>query len=1362
MLHESGEEVNKFILLLLGCAIQGNKKKAFIERITKLDGPLQKGIADHIQRITDTSSVVLSLTDSCSERHQDVVWHLEKVMKERDTLQQTLMHVTTEQESDEGSSTTATSSVNGDAPPRRREVVYDQRRSPSPNSFDRHASVELAHTKAELRKLRNVVEEKDEEMNILRDELEAKEAEVLRLQDERHGLIKDARAAKDLRDELDYVQPKLEKVEKLEAEVSKLKLQLSEIDYYKGRSEQLNEDNLELEDSIRLLESQMEQVKMNVKNHHDVETRLDESQKTVRELQAEIGEKNAKIENFLLEQSKLETQLSNMATKMAEYERLMAKGEKTPRDSIGSLADQMNESDRSEITKLRSENRRLKAQLEGKNDASKDDSILLQSSEVEELRKSVEEKEKEIEEERKSLEREREKTDRASRQLKQLDKTVDSLSEELKESSKQIESLRTERDDAIRNLQEARRKFAQFQTEFGKKLEQETEFKIHEIDSELKEAKRRQAACEEERKEIENQLERVREEQRKLRIYIDEMKEEKIQMELQAAQLERSKKTMENERNMLRERCDKLEDELEEARMRLLNTDDAARRLEERERVMVEQKNRLGDVEAENRTIMQQLELESKKTQRLREDLVTEKAKIAELVGRLRSLCAAVALNGGKIDEDIEDDMKLINKIDDVIMAALNAARREADALRLQQHTQIAELADLKRDIEKLRRSESISLSESDDRVKELSQENVNIKEQVFLLQERVRELQIEVSTKNGEIMTARREIEELHRNSTTAAVSNTELARLQVLVRNSQVQEEHLKQDNLELRAQLDAAEKALVQARKDADSLTTLHQALLANHDRLQNLHNSLSQDFERLEADNREMKGKLRTQRANLVVTPAVSEQENLRGQLAQERTAKEKQLRAYADLHNEHGATKRELESLRKENDTLVRSCERMANEVRQLKLSDVTQRQTIKDLNATVDDLTRELNQKDLEIAKLQNKIEMLTQLNRTYDEESKNLTRQIEMLLAQNKELLNRALSDKDAYHQEQKEFQVFSLSENKIKENFQERLAALRRHKEKLEEKIMDQYRNMENKRSVERQKQPLVKRAAKALINRRRTTTSSQGGSTTEDSSNYSADEGSPTFNHNGKTSDYQNGHLDDFDHLHPTCSSSDDHERTSPKYETIMGQGHESRLSSTLRLRGDPIGGSVRLPNSQNRRPLFHSKTYDHIIISGVERRDQPSLLNSLPPRAPVRNSSVSASMRIRPPPPPYPASKIPNGSNGFPPQKPPAPLPYPGRNGTSNSPTISAINFTPKNTSTPINTPEKPKIYENGHRPVVGEGEERDFIREKDERIDKAMSFYENVHGTHNGQMNGQVNGNGTNGKPNEIWYEYGCV
>lgn len=50
---------------------------------------------------------------------------------------------------------------------------------------------------------------------------------------------------------------------------------------------------------------------------------------------------------------------------------------------------------------------------------------------------------------------------------------------------------------------------------------------------------------------------------------------------------------------------------------------------------------------------------------------------------------------------------------------------------------------------------------------------------------------------------------------------------------------------------------------------------------------------------------------------------------------------------------------------------------------------------------------------------------MLTQLNRTLDEENKNLSRQLDMLMSQNKELWSRALTDKDHHLQEQKDFQV-------------------------------------------------------------------------------------------------------------------------------------------------------------------------------------------------------------------------------------------------------------------------------------------------------------------------------------------------
>lgn len=49
------------------------------------------------------------------------------------------------------------------------------------------------------------------------------------------------------------------------------------------------------------------------------------------------------------------------------------------------------------------------------------------------------------------------------------------------------------------------------------------------------------------------------------------------------------------------------------------------------------------------------MELETQKTQRLREDLVSEKSKAAELVSRLRSVCAAIALNGGKIEAEMDD-----------------------------------------------------------------------------------------------------------------------------------------------------------------------------------------------------------------------------------------------------------------------------------------------------------------------------------------------------------------------------------------------------------------------------------------------------------------------------------------------------------------------------------------------------------------------------------------------------------------------------------------------------------------------------------------------------------------------------------
>ncbi|VDO30908.1 unnamed protein product [Haemonchus placei] len=619
------------------------------------------------------------------------------------------------------------------------------------------------------------------------------------------------------------------------------------------------------------------------------------------------------------------------------------------------------------------------------------------------------------------------------------------------------------------------------------------------------------------------------------------------------------------------------------------------------------------------------------------------------------------------------------------------------------------------------RRSESVSLNESDDRVRELSKENVSLKEQVFLAQEKVRELQVEVAAKNSEIASAKRGIEELSRNSTTASASNTELARLQVSLRNLQLQEELLREDNAQLRVQIDLAEKSRLIAKKDADSLAAMHQALLSDHDRLQNLHDLLTQDYERARLENVDMKSKLKSQRP--IAVSHSRELDEMRTALEHERTERDRQLRAYADLHNEQGALKRELDQIRKENDCLSRNCDGLGSEVRKLKLAEQAQRATVEDLMTTVEEQTKSIQAKEIEIAKLHNAIELLTKVNRVYEEESKNLGRQ--------------------------------------------DKLNALQRHKEKLEEKIMDQYRSMENKKSAERQKQPLVKRAAKALINRRRPSVPS-GGSTTEDSSVYSADEGSPPLvngksQHKAALADTaaQNTQtsppppktsatattpappvparsivygIDDFDPFPPTCSSSEDHDRITPPHESTF-TSLEAIHNDFVRFRNDAVGGSLR-DYSPRRTPTLNQVSYN-----GAEKSADGPQVTALPPRAPIRNIGATASLRTRPPPPPY-------SSNGK--QKPP---PYPGRASsvTSSCSTPLPPSFVPQSASTPKSDKGSPvREIQKPLDVVVGEGERRTFVREKEERLDKAMSIYENV-------QQAEVRAN-----ESTVWYEYGCV
>ncbi|KAK1154980.1 protein Daple-like [Acipenser oxyrinchus oxyrinchus] len=217
------DEMKKLLLLLLGCAVQCERKEEFIEQIQMLDIETQTDIATYIQEITLDQHKVLSLQlcdpselsrAAVQNLFQNLTLQLQSLVRERDAQLERISELMQDN-----------------------RTLQTQHGTPSPLTPLEAPPVQLADSKARLR-AREELEESSEQLLDCKQEVQDLEAELKKLRQENRDLLSEARLARQYRDELDCVRERASRAERLQSEVAGYRERLQGMELYRGKLEE--------------------------------------------------------------------------------------------------------------------------------------------------------------------------------------------------------------------------------------------------------------------------------------------------------------------------------------------------------------------------------------------------------------------------------------------------------------------------------------------------------------------------------------------------------------------------------------------------------------------------------------------------------------------------------------------------------------------------------------------------------------------------------------------------------------------------------------------------------------------------------------------------------------------------------------------------------------------------------------------------------------------------------------------------------------------------------------------------------------------------------------------------------------------
>ncbi|CAJ1074171.1 protein Daple isoform X1 [Xyrichtys novacula] len=566
------EELKRLLLLILGCAVQCYRKEEMIEKIKLLDIGTQAAIVSHIQEVTHNQLNVLDLSwleegselapEELTPLSRNMAVSLQQLIDQRDKASEVIVDLTQERDylssqqsgegcrnlgmnsPDRGQSSGGVGVMNGGSAVTVPGLTKEEKQ---------HLSVELADTKAKLRRYRQELEEKTEQLMDSKHEVERQDQELQRLKQENQSLSCEARSVRLYRDEVDSLREKASRVDRLETELTRCREKLNDVHFYKTRVEELREDNLTLMETKVLLEEQLSASRGRCDKLHTLEKDNLLLRAKIHDLEMVRDNERRRLEELVEENMLLEIGQKQSMNESAhlgwELEQLTKNHDNTNTETRKSLVHELNECVSSRVLKLEKENRELQASIE----RLKEDNHQLQEKQLHT---------QELDRENQSLSKKLERLQGLLDQERLTNQDMESLGEEILKEKQMLEremhTLRTEKDRQISELESEKQHLSDAVASLQERAQSNNEARVREVETENRLLHQNITDTSSRLASLETQLKLANEETKRLREKAGRCEE----VEREAARLERSKDALNREVASLRacsERSEALE-----------------------------------------------------------------------------------------------------------------------------------------------------------------------------------------------------------------------------------------------------------------------------------------------------------------------------------------------------------------------------------------------------------------------------------------------------------------------------------------------------------------------------------------------------------------------------------------------------------------------------------------------------------------------------------------------------------------------------------------------------------------------------------------------------------------------------------